>query len=133
MTANVTDLSQLPPSAMSDVGLASHLAARYHQGMPFATISSRTLVMINTYTAMDEQRKEPLNAFSIQIFNRMVKRGESQLVLFLGESGSGKTEFKNNILFSLLSEYGRVTEEGEDWVSLKSSMESATTPRHQLT
>ncbi|AOW07845.1 chitin synthase-domain-containing protein [Yarrowia lipolytica] len=103
MTANVTDLSQLPPSAMSDVGLASHLAARYHQGMPFATISSRTLVMINTYTPMDEQRKEPLNAFSIQIFNRMVKRGESQLVLFLGESGSGKTEFKNSILFSLLT------------------------------
>ncbi|ODQ66999.1 hypothetical protein NADFUDRAFT_81629 [Nadsonia fulvescens var. elongata DSM 6958] len=107
------DLSSIPTAGLSDNGITSHLASRFHQDSPFVTISSGTLIALNTfdpnvsdsndhqYTA-NEPPSGGLNlAFrdlAARVCNRLAKSGENQSVLLLGESGSGKSEFRKSIV-----------------------------------
>lgn len=100
-----SDLSILPVSTLTDHAITSHLASRYHQGLPFATISSGALIAFNTFQTFDINQDQTFKDLAARIYNRLVKRGESQVILFLGESGSGKTEFRNSLTSHLLSEY----------------------------
>lgn len=98
-----SDLSILPQNILSDHGLTSHMASRYHQGLPYATISTGMLIALNTFAPFDVNQDQLFKDMAARIYNRLVKRGESQLVLFLGESGSGKSEFRDNLTDHLLT------------------------------
>lgn len=98
------DLSILPASTLTDHALTSHIASRYHQGLPFVTISTGTLIALNTFSPFDINQDQTFKDLAARIYNRLCKRGESQVIVFLGESGSGKTEFRNSLTSHLLSE-----------------------------
>ena len=78
--------------------------------LPTARLSSQGLISLNTYTssakgpnggkegsAMGEAEELANRALA-----RMAARGENQAVLFLGETGSGKTTIRSHLLSSLL-------------------------------
>lgn len=97
------DLSLLPVNSLTDHALTSHIASRYHQGLPFVSISTGTLIALNTYSPFDINQDQTFKDLAARVYNRLCKRGESQVVLFLGESGSGKTEFRSSLVGHLLS------------------------------
>lgn len=87
------DLSLLSTQALDDRGITAHIASRFHQGMPFSTISTRTLIAVNTFAPFDLNQDQVFRDFAARVVHRMQARGESQVVVFEGESGSGKSEF----------------------------------------
>ncbi|KAI9811879.1 MAG: hypothetical protein M1827_005230 [Pycnora praestabilis] len=104
-------LSSLPAHQQSDGHLAAHLASRFHVSIPTARLSSHALISLNTYTssskgpdggkegsAMGEAEELAGKAWA-----RLGGRGENQAVIFLGESGSGKTTIRSHLLSSILS------------------------------
>ncbi|KAL1957464.1 hypothetical protein VTO42DRAFT_6032 [Malbranchea cinnamomea] len=104
-------LPALPAHLQSDTHLTAHLASRFHVSLPTARLSTQGLICLNTYTsstrgpdglkegsAMGEAEDLARRALA-----RLGVRGENQAVIFLGESGSGKTTVRSHLLSSLLS------------------------------
>ncbi|OQD72950.1 hypothetical protein PENDEC_c018G05335 [Penicillium decumbens] len=119
MAANITgtpahaqsSLPSLPAHLQSDTHLTAHLASRFHVGLPTARLSSQALISLNTYTSATkgpDGAKEGSAAgeaedLARRAFTRLGARAENQAVVFLGESGSGKTTIRSHLLSSFLS------------------------------
>lgn len=97
------DITLLPISSLTDHNITSHVASRFLQGMPYITISTGTLVALNTNEPVDINQELVFRDLAARIYNRLVKRGENQLAIFLGETGSGKTEFRDFLVSHILS------------------------------
>ncbi|CAL5868156.1 uncharacterized protein PFLUO_LOCUS2380 [Penicillium psychrofluorescens] len=106
-----SSLPSLPAHLQSDTHLTAHLASRFHVGLPTARLSSQALISLNTYTTATkgpDGGKEGSAAgeaedLARRAFTRLGARGENQAVVFLGESGSGKTTVRSHLLSSFLS------------------------------
>ncbi|KAJ5796062.1 CAZyme family GT2 [Penicillium psychrosexuale] len=104
-------LPSLPAHLQSDTHLTAHLASRFHVGLPTAHLSSQALISLNTYSSAikgPDGGKEGSAAgeaedLARRAFTRLGARGENQAVVFLGESGSGKTTIRSHLLSSFLS------------------------------
>ncbi|KAI8628251.1 glycosyltransferase family 2 protein [Xylariaceae sp. FL1651] len=104
-------LPSLPAHLQSDTHLTAHLASRFHVSIPTARLSSHALISLNTYTSStkghDGGKEGSAMAGAEDIadraFLRLGHRSENQAVLFLGESGSGKTTIRSHLLTSLLN------------------------------
>ncbi|KAI9726707.1 MAG: hypothetical protein M1834_008642 [Cirrosporium novae-zelandiae] len=104
-------LPALPAHLQSDTHLTAHLASRFHVSLPTARLSSQGFISLNTYTAPTKGPnggKEGSAAgeaedLATRALARLGCRGENQAVLFLGESGSGKTTIRSHLLSSLLA------------------------------
>ncbi|KAK9248318.1 chitin synthase-domain-containing protein [Lipomyces tetrasporus] len=98
--APLSDISQLSTTALSDHAITAHLGARFHNGLPISSISTHSLISINTFTS-----PEPFEiaALAARAYDRLLRRAENQLVIFLGESGSGKSELRNHLCSRLHS------------------------------
>lgn len=101
--ALTSDLTLLPVSSLTDHNITSHVASRFLQGMPHVTISTGTLVALNTNEPLDVNQELVFKDFAARIHNRLCKRGENQAIIFLGETGSGKSEFRDCLVSHLLS------------------------------
>lgn len=101
--ALTNDLTLLPVSSLTDHSLTSHVASRFLQGMPYVSISTGTLVALNTNEPMDVNQELVFKDFAARTHNRLCKRGENQVIIFLGETGSGKTAFRDCFVAHLLS------------------------------
>ncbi|KAK6346734.1 hypothetical protein TWF696_006846 [Orbilia brochopaga] len=95
-------LPSLPSHVQSDTHLTAHLASRFHLSLPTASISSHALISLNTYTTATVAGVE-CEKLAERMYNRLCQRAENQAVLFLGESGAGKTTLRSHLLASLLS------------------------------
>ncbi|KAL9027685.1 MAG: hypothetical protein Q9196_003831 [Gyalolechia fulgens] len=106
-----SSLPALPSHLQSDTHLTAHLASRFHVSLPVSRLSSQALIALNTYTssskgpdggtagsAMGEAEELAGRAWS-----RLGGRAENQAIVFLGESGSGKTTIRSHLLSSILS------------------------------
>ncbi|KAF9890738.1 hypothetical protein FE257_005604 [Aspergillus nanangensis] len=106
-----SSLPSLPSHLQSDTHLTAHLASRFHVGLPTARLSSQALVSLNTYTSSskgpdggkDGSAMGEAEDLARRAFTRLGARGENQAVVFLGESGAGKTTIRSHLLSSLLS------------------------------
>ncbi|ORY64877.1 class V chitin synthase [Pseudomassariella vexata] len=104
-------LPSLPTHLQSDTNITAHLASRFHVSIPTARLSSHALVSLNTYTTstkgLDGGKEGSAMAgaedMADRAFLRLGHRTENQAVLFLGESGSGKTTIRSHLLTSLLN------------------------------
>ncbi|ROW14540.1 hypothetical protein VPNG_03192 [Cytospora leucostoma] len=104
-------LPSLPAHLQSDTHITAHLASRFHVAIPTARLSSHALVSLNTYTTStkghDGGKEGSAMAGAEDIagraFLRLGHRSENQAVLFLGESGSGKTTVRSHLLTALLN------------------------------
>ncbi|KAI1473814.1 glycosyltransferase family 2 protein [Daldinia sp. EC12] len=104
-------LPSLPAHLQSDTHLTAHLASRFHVSIPTARLSSHALISLNTYTTstkgLDGGKEGSAMAgaedMADRAFLRLGHRTENQAVLFLGESGSGKTTIRSHLLTSLLN------------------------------
>ncbi|KAF4587542.1 class V chitin synthase [Ophiocordyceps camponoti-floridani] len=103
-------LPSLPAHLQSDTHITGHLASRFHASHPTATLSSHGLVCLNTYTSSargpDGGKAGSAMAgaedMAHHAWMRLGRRSESQAVVFLGESGSGKSTVRNHMLSALL-------------------------------
>ncbi|KAH8678602.1 putative chitin synthase 8 [Tricladium varicosporioides] len=104
-------LPALPAHLQSDTHLTAHLASRFHVSLPTAQLSSHALISLNTYAS---STKGPNGAkegsamggaedLADRAFTRLGARSENQAVVFLGESGAGKTTVRSHLLSALLS------------------------------
>ncbi|PYI08434.1 hypothetical protein BO78DRAFT_71829 [Aspergillus sclerotiicarbonarius CBS 121057] len=106
-----SSLPSLPSHLQSDTHLTAHLASRFHVGLPTARLSSQALISLNTYTSSargpdgDKEGSSMGEAEDLarRAFTRLGARGENQAIVFLGESGSGKTTIRSHLLSSFLS------------------------------
>ncbi|KAL2130321.1 hypothetical protein VTI74DRAFT_6593 [Chaetomium olivicolor] len=103
-------LPSLPAHSQSDTQLTAHLASRFHVSIPTARLSSHALICLNTYTSStkgdgtrDSCAMSAAEDLAERAFLRLGHRSENQAVLFLGESGSGKTTVRAHLLTSLLN------------------------------
>ncbi|KAI1823861.1 glycosyltransferase family 2 protein [Xylaria intraflava] len=104
-------LPSLPAHLQSDTHLTAHLASRFHVAIPTAKLSSHALISLNTYTSstkgLDGGKEGSAMAgaedMADRAFLRLGHRTENQAVLFLGESGSGKTTIRSHLLTALLN------------------------------
>ncbi|EEH05914.1 chitin synthase [Histoplasma capsulatum G186AR] len=106
-----SSLPSLPAHLQSDTHLTAHLASRFHVSLPTARLSSQGLICLNTYTSStrgpDGQREGSAmgeaDDLARRAWARLGGRGENQAVIFLGETGSGKTTVRSHLLSSFLS------------------------------
>ena len=104
-------LPSLPAHLQSDTHLTSHLASRFHVSEPTARLSSHAIISINTYTSSakgpnggkEGSAMGAAEELAQRALTRMAARQENQAVVFLGESGSGKTTVRSHLLSSLLN------------------------------
>ncbi|KAI2625179.1 glycosyltransferase family 2 protein [Xylaria nigripes] len=104
-------LPSLPAHLQSDTHLTAHLASRFHVAIPTARLSSHALISLNTYTSstkgLDGGKEGSAMAgaedMAERAFLRLGHRTENQAILFLGESGSGKTTIRSHLLTALLN------------------------------
>ncbi|SPQ23787.1 a5ce3720-f713-449b-98a0-cb47285be12f [Thermothielavioides terrestris] len=103
-------LPSLPAHLQSDTQLTAHLASRFHVSLPIARLSSHALICINTYSSSskgdgsrDSCAMSAAEDMAERAFLRLGHRSENQAILFLGESGSGKTTVRSHLLTSLLN------------------------------
>ncbi|KAK3991283.1 chitin synthase 8 [Cladorrhinum sp. PSN332] len=103
-------LPSLPAHLQSDTHLTAHLASRFHVSIPTARLSSHALVCLNTYTSStkgdgsrDSCAMSAAEEMAERAYIRLGHRSENQAVLFLGESGSGKTTIRAHVLTALLN------------------------------
>ncbi|KAI1493560.1 class V chitin synthase [Biscogniauxia mediterranea] len=104
-------LPSLPAHLQSDTHLTAHLASRFHVSIPTARLSSHALISLNTYTSsakgLDGGKEGSAMAgaedMADRAFLRLGHRSENQAILFLGESGSGKTTIRAHLLTALLN------------------------------
>ncbi|KAK9477488.1 chitin synthase-domain-containing protein [Lipomyces japonicus] len=90
----VADVSQLSETALSDHAITAHLGARFHNGMPISTVSTNALVAINTFSSPETS---DVVALAARAYDRLLRRSENQLIVFVGESGTGKSELRNHL------------------------------------
>ncbi|KKK18817.1 hypothetical protein ARAM_007342 [Aspergillus rambellii] len=106
-----SSLPSLPAHLQSDTHLTAHLASRFHVGLPTARLSSHALISLNSYTssskgpdgAKEGSAMGEAEDLARRAFTRLGARGENQAVVFLGESGAGKTTIRSHLLSSFLS------------------------------
>ncbi|KAK9773970.1 putative Class V chitin synthase [Seiridium cardinale] len=104
-------LPSLPAHLQSDTHITAHLASRFHVSIPTARLSSHALVSLNTYTSsskgLDGGKEGSAMAgaedMADRSFIRLGHRSENQAIIFLGESGSGKTTIRSHLLTALLN------------------------------
>ncbi|KAH6681143.1 chitin synthase [Plectosphaerella plurivora] len=104
-------LPSLPAHLQSDTQLTAHLASRFHVSLPTAKLSSHGLISLNTYTSSSkgpEGGKEGsamagAEEMAERAWIRLGHRSENQAVVFLGESGAGKSTIRAHLLTSLLN------------------------------
>ncbi|KAI0840811.1 glycosyltransferase family 2 protein [Hypoxylon sp. FL0890] len=104
-------LPSLPAHLQSDTHLTAHLASRFHVSIPTARLSSHALISLNTYTTstkgLDGGKEGSAMAgaedMADRAFIRLGHRTENQAIIFLGESGSGKTTIRSHLLTALLN------------------------------
>ncbi|KAL7774021.1 hypothetical protein CFE70_003990 [Pyrenophora teres f. teres 0-1] len=104
-------LPALPQHQQNDTGLTSALASRYHAHLPIATLSSQGIVAINTCTdsslgvdgGKEGSAHQAAEDLSQRAYLRLGQRSEDQAIIFLGESGAGKTTIRGHMLRSFLS------------------------------
>ncbi|KAK5660366.1 hypothetical protein OQA88_12907 [Cercophora sp. LCS_1] len=103
-------LPSLPAHLQSDTHLTAHLASRFHVSLPTARLSSHALICLNTYTSSskgdgsrDSSAMSAAEDLADRAFIRLGHRSENQAVLFLGESGAGKTTVRSHLLTSILN------------------------------
>ncbi|KAF2456162.1 chitin synthase-domain-containing protein [Lineolata rhizophorae] len=104
-------LPSLPQHLQSDTHLTAHLASRFHAHLPTAQLSSHGYVALNTYTSSTKgpngveegSAMAAARDVAARAWTRLGHRSENQAVVFMGESGSGKTTIRSHLLSSLLS------------------------------
>ncbi|EGP90005.1 CHS5 chitin synthase, class V [Zymoseptoria tritici IPO323] len=104
------NLAALPAPAMSDTGITSHIASRYHSHLPISTLSTQGYIAVNTYTnsakgpngGKDGSAMGAAEELASRMWARLGHRQENQAAIFLGESGTGKTTIRSHLLSSLL-------------------------------
>ncbi|EKG14177.1 Cytochrome b5 [Macrophomina phaseolina MS6] len=104
-------LPSLPAHLQSDTHLTAHLASRFHAHYPTAQLSSHAIISLNTYTSSahgpDGGREGSAMAatqdMAKRAWARLGHRSENQAIVFLGESGAGKTTLRCHLLSALLS------------------------------
>jgi len=104
------NLAGLPAHSMSDTNITSHIASRYHSHLPVCTLSSQGYVAVNTYTSSargpnggkEGSAMSAAEEMASRMWTRLGARQENQAVVFLGESGTGKTTIRSHLLSSLL-------------------------------
>ncbi|KAK4166060.1 chitin synthase 8 [Cladorrhinum sp. PSN259] len=103
-------LPSLPAHLQSDTHITAHLASRFHVSIPTARLSSHALVCLNTYTSStkgdgsrDSCAMSAAEDMAERAYIRLGHRSENQAILFLGESGSGKTTIRSHVLTALLN------------------------------
>ncbi|KAJ8060251.1 hypothetical protein OCU04_010595 [Sclerotinia nivalis] len=107
-------LPALPAHLQSDTHLTAHLASRFHVSLPTADLSSHALISLNTYSSSTkgpDGGKEGsamggAEGMADKAYARLGARTENQAIVFLGESGSGKTTVRSHLLSALLSKSG---------------------------
>ncbi|RDA95156.1 hypothetical protein CP533_1929 [Ophiocordyceps camponoti-saundersi (nom. inval.)] len=103
-------LPSLPAHLQSDTHITGHLASRFHVSHPTATLSSHGLVCLNTFTSSTKgpdggkagSAMAGAEDMAHHAWLRLGNRSESQAIIFLGESGSGKSTVRNHMLSALL-------------------------------
>ncbi|KAI1004575.1 Chitin synthase 8 [Podosphaera aphanis] len=104
-------LVALPQHLQSDTHLTAHLASRFHVSLSTAQLSNHALICLNTYSSSakgPDGRKEGsamggAEDLADRAFARLGARSENQAIIFLGESGSGKTTVRSHLLSAFLS------------------------------
>ncbi|KAI4145525.1 MAG: hypothetical protein L6R39_003777 [Caloplaca ligustica] len=104
-------LPALPAHLQSDTHLTAHLASRFHVSLPVSRLSSQALITLNTYTSSTKgpdggtagSAMAEAEELAGRAWSRLGGRGENQAIVFLGESGSGKTTIRSHLLSSILS------------------------------
>lgn len=104
-------LPALPSHLQSDTHLTAHLASRFHVSLPTAQLSSQAIICLNTYTSSSKgpnggKEGSAMGAaeeLASRVWTRMGARQENQAVVFLGETGAGKTTVRSHLLSSLLN------------------------------
>ncbi|KAA8571215.1 hypothetical protein EYC84_000551 [Monilinia fructicola] len=107
-------LPALPAHLQSDTHLTAHLASRFHVSLPTANLSSHALISLNTYSSSTKGPDGGKEGSAMggaedmadRAYTRLGARTENQAVVFLGESGSGKTTVRSHLLSALLSKSG---------------------------
>ncbi|KFA61562.1 hypothetical protein S40285_03983 [Stachybotrys chlorohalonatus IBT 40285] len=108
---NQPSLPSLPAHLQSDTHLTAHLASRFHVSLPTANLSSHAMISLNTYTSSSkgpEGGKEGsamagAEDMAERAWLRLGHRSESQAIVLLGESGSGKSTIRSHLLTALLN------------------------------
>ncbi|KAK9473380.1 chitin synthase-domain-containing protein [Dipodascopsis tothii] len=90
--APADDLAQIAASFWTEKGVTSHLASRFEKDLDVSRVSSRVVVAINSNTNAEP---DEVNDMARRAHERLVKRGENQVVLFMGEPGAGKSELRH--------------------------------------
>ncbi|KAF2010307.1 glycosyltransferase family 2 protein [Aaosphaeria arxii CBS 175.79] len=106
-----SSLPSLPQHLQSDTHLTAHLASRFHAHSPTASLSSHAIISLNTYSdssrgpdgGKDGSAHQAAEDLAQRAYMRLGQRSEDQAILFLGESGSGKTTIRGHLLRALLS------------------------------
>ncbi|KAF2762158.1 chitin synthase ChsE [Pseudovirgaria hyperparasitica] len=106
-----SSLPLLPAHLQSDTQLTAHLASRFHAHLPTSQLSSQAIIALNTYSGSakgidgtkDGSAMAAAEDLAARAFKRLGHRSESQAIVFLGESGSGKTTIRSHLLTALLS------------------------------
>ncbi|KAJ3484585.1 hypothetical protein NLG97_g7020 [Lecanicillium saksenae] len=104
-------LPSLPTHLQSDTHITAHLASRFHVSHPTARLSSHGLVCLNTYTSSSKgpdggkegSAMAGAEDMADRAWLRLGHRSENQAVVFLGESGSGKSTIRSHLLTALLN------------------------------
>ncbi|EJP64155.1 class V chitin synthase [Beauveria bassiana ARSEF 2860] len=104
-------LPSLPTHLQSDTHITAHLASRFHVAHPTARLSSHGLVCLNTYTSSSKgpdggkegSAMAGAEDMADRAWLRLGHRSENQAVVFLGESGSGKSTIRSHLLTALLN------------------------------
>ncbi|SZF03430.1 unnamed protein product [Blumeria hordei] len=104
-------LVALPQHLQSDTHLTAHLASRFHVSLPTAQLSSHALICINTYSSSTKgpdggkagSAMGGAEDLADRAYARLGARSENQAIVFLGESGSGKTTVRSHLLSAFLS------------------------------
>ncbi|CAL3962815.1 unnamed protein product [Diplocarpon coronariae] len=105
-----SSLPSLPAHLQSDTHLTAHLASRFHVSLPTAELSSHALICLNTYSSSSKGPDGGKEGSAMggaedlaeKAYTRLGARSENQAVVFLGESGSGKTTVRSHLLSALL-------------------------------
>jgi chitin synthase len=108
---NQPSLPSLPAHLQSDTHLTAHLASRFHVSHPTANLSSHGLISLNTYTSSakgpDGGKEGSAMAgaedMADRAWLRLGHRSESQAMVLLGESGSGKSTIRSHLVTALLN------------------------------
>ncbi|ROT38741.1 chitin synthase [Sodiomyces alkalinus F11] len=104
-------LPSLPAHLQSDTQLTAHLASRFHVSLPTAKLSSHALISINNYTSSSKgpdggkegSAMAGAEEMADRAWLRLGHRSENQAIVFLGESGSGKSTIRAHLLTAMLN------------------------------